>query len=430
MKMNVRSLKSICGCGLLALAIGGCSEKKVPEPVVKVQTAVAKRAPIDLMVNAEGVLYPLHEADLTPKVSAPVEKFYVNLGAKVRKGQLLATLQNSDIAAAALENQGVYEQAQANYQSAVSAGVPEEMQKAQADATQAQQAYEAAEKVYKSREALYKQGAIARKDLDQAQVAATEAKGNYELARKHLAALQAGGEERKLKAAQGELTSAKGRYMGAAAQLAYTQIRSPIDGVVTDRPLYPGSPPPTGAPLITVMDLSQIIARLHLAQDQAALVKVGDEAAITVPGLKEPVAARVTMVNQAVDPNSTTVEVWVEAPNKDEKLRPGTSAKVAITAQHVPDAVVVPAGAVFKSEDGGTFVMVVGSDGKAHETDVRIGVRGSHEVQVSSGIDAGAQVVTQGGYGLPDGTKVDVENPQAAESPAKQSKKSGGADEQ
>ena len=95
----------------------------------------------------------------------------------------------------------------------------------------------------------------------------------------HIAALQSAGKKQQLKSAEGQLTSAKGKYEGAAAQLAYSEVRSPIDGVVTDRPTYPGETPPAGTPLLTVMDTSSVIAKAHIPQDQAVQLKPGDAAA-------------------------------------------------------------------------------------------------------------------------------------------------------
>ena len=128
------------------------------------------------------------------------------------------------------------------------------------------------------------------------------------------------------------MNAAKGDTENANATLGYTKITSPIDGVITDRPNYPGETPATGTPVITVMDLSQIVARAHVAQLEAASLKVGDPATITIPGQATSVKGKVTLVSPAVDPNSTTVEVWVQAPNPKESLRPGTSVRVAMVA--------------------------------------------------------------------------------------------------
>ena len=121
------------------------------------------------------------------------------------------------------------------------------------------------------------------------------------------------------------------------------EIRSPINGVVTDRPLYPGEMATTGAPLLTVMDVSAIVARINMAQDQAKDVKVGDEATMTPADGSEPVTGKVTVVSPATDPNSTTVQVWVQADNPGERLRAGQSVHVAIVAATIDGATLVPA---------------------------------------------------------------------------------------
>src|SRR5262249_9703840 len=151
-----------------------------------------------------------------------------------------------------------------------------DFQKAELDAQTARQALDAQEKLYSSREDLFKQGALPRKDLDQAAVALAQARSQYNIAKKHLDSLNAIGKQQAFKAAGGQLASAKGKMMGAQAQLSYSEIRSPIDGVVTDRPLYPGEMAATTTPLITVMDTSQIIAKAHVPQTDAMLLRKGD----------------------------------------------------------------------------------------------------------------------------------------------------------
>ena len=387
----------------------GCSSKKPEEPTVSVQVVPVKKATIEQTVTSEAVLYPLAQSAIVPKISAPIKAFYVNRGSKVHAGQLLATLENRDLAAAAQDNQGTYDQAQAAYTIATASTLPEEIQKAQGDAQAAKVTLEAQQKLYDSREDLYKQGALPRKDLDQAAVALTQAKNQYELAQRHLDALMAVSKQQELKAAAGQLQSAKGKYLGAAAQLSYSEIRSPINGVVTDRSLYPGEMAAAGTPLITVMDTSSVIARAHIPQDQAALLKLGDKATITVPGEEDPIEGKVTVVSPALDPNSTTVEVWVKADNPKGRLRPGTSVKISMLARSVPNSLVIPAAAVLTAPDGGNYVMVAGSDNKAHQKTVKTGIRQGDQVQILDGLAEGERVITSGAYGLPDNTKIRIE---------------------
>jgi HlyD family secretion protein len=387
----------------------GCSSEKPAEPTVSVQVVPVKKTTIEQTVTSEAVLYPLAQSAIVPKISAPIKAFYVNRGSKVHAGQLLATLENRDLAAAAQDNQGAYDQAQAAYTIATASTLPEEIQKAQGDTQAAKVALEAEQKLYDSRQDLYKQGALPRKDLDQAAVALTQAKNQYELAQRHLDALMAVSKQQELKSAAGQLQSAKGKYLGATAQLSYSEIRSPISGVVTDRSLYPGEMAAAGTPLLTIMDTSSVIARAHIPQDQAALLKVGDKATISVPGEEDPIEGKVTVVSPALDPNSTTVEVWVQAKNPKGLLRPGTSVQISMLARAVPNSLVIPAAAVLTAADGGTYVMVAGSDNKAHQKTVKTGIRQGDQVQILEGLAESERVITSGAYGLPDNTKIRIE---------------------
>jgi multidrug efflux pump subunit AcrA (membrane-fusion protein) len=412
---RTRITAALLACGLV---LAGCFEEKKEEPVVAVKAARVTKTAIERVISADAVLFPLQQAALVPKISAPVKAFYVNKGSKVHKGQLLAVLENKDLAAAQEENKGAYEQAEAAYATGTASTLPEEVQKATSDMESAKQLYDAQQKLYDSRQELFKEGALPRKDLDQATVALTQAKAQYELAQRHLDALNAVVKKQEMKGLEGQLSSARGKYQGAQAQMSYSEIRSPLDGVVTERPLYPGEMATTSAPLMTVMDISRVTARAHISQSDAALLKVGDRAAIEVAGIENPVEGKVSLVGPALDPNSTTVEVWVEAANPKHELKPGSGVRISMVAKTIPDALVVPASAVLTGQDGTTSVMVIGSDQHAHQQPVKVGVRQNSDAQILEGLQEGQTVATEGAYGLADGTKVTIETAQESQKPA------------
>jgi len=397
------------------LACFACSsDKGETEPVVSVQVSSVEKTTIQRTITAQAILFARQQSAIVPKISAPVQKFLVKRGSPVREGQLLAVLENRDLAAAAQDTKGAYDQAQATYETTTGASLPEEIQKAEADAAQWQQALDAQEKVFQSRQQLFDQGALPRKELDQSRVDLTQARNQNAIAKQHLDKLLAIGKQQELKAAAGQLESAKGKYLGAQAQLGYSEIRSPINGVITDRPLYPGEMASAGTPLLTVMDLSSVIAKAHIPQSDAAALRVGDKGTLIAPGLNDPIAGTVTVVSPALDPNSTTVEVWFEAKNPKHELKPGTSVQLSMTAQTVKDALVVPATSILTAADGATTVMLAGTDGRAHTTPVKVGVKNGDDVQIVQGVTANDKVIASGAYGLPDKTKIKVE---AAEAP-------------
>ena len=409
----------------------GCSKgEKEEAPEVSVQAAPAATADISRVVNTEGIIFPILQSAITPKISAPVKKFYVVRGQKVRQGQLLATLENRDLSAAALDNKGAYEQAEAAYSTSMGATLPEENAKAELDVQTAQQELDAQQKLYSSREDLFKQGALPRKDLDAAAVSLAQARSAYNIAKKHLDGLNAVGKQGAIKTANGQLTSAKGKLLTSEAQLSYSEVRSPINGFITDRPLYPGEMASTAAPLLTVMDISQVIAKAHIPQSDALVLRKGDTAIISLAGLEKPINGKVSLISPALDPNSTTVEVWVQAANPEQQLRPGTTAQIAITAQTIKDALVVPTAALLNAKADAAQVMVVDGQSQASSRDVKIGIQNGEQVQIVSGLKPGEVVVTQGAYGLPDKTKVKVEKPESPSADEGDAKDKGADDKE
>ena len=396
------------------LIFSGCKKEAAPETVVSVQAEHPERGSIAEHIATDAILSPVAQAAIVPKITAPVAKFYVQRGAKVHAGELLATLENGDLTAAAMDSKGSYEAAQGAYATATKSQIPEDVLAAQTAADQAQANLKLNEDIVNSRTRLLAQGAIAQRDLDTAKTALVQAQGAYESAEKHLNAVKSVNEQAAIEQAKGQLTSAEGKYKGAEAQVGYSEIRSPISGVVADRPLFAGETATAGTPLLTVMDTSALIAKAHIAQSLAQELKVGGEATLSAPGVAKPVPAKILIISPALDPGSTTVEIWLKVDNRSGELKAGTPVKASITGRTVAEALKIPAGALQTAQDGSKFVMVVGSDGTAQKKPITLGIVNEEDAQVTSGISASDQVITVGGYALDAGTKVKVGPAEAA----------------
>jgi len=320
---------------------------------------------------------------------------------------LLAVLENRDLDAATRESKQLYEQADAGFQNIKSATLPEDLTKAKSDVTSARQTLEAAKKIYASREGLVKEGALAQKVLDDAKVTLVQAQSAYDIAQQHLTSLQTVGQASQLRSSQAQLDAAEAHYQSAAAQSSYAEVRSPIQGLVADRPLNIGEMASSGGALFTVVDISRVVARANISVAQAAFIKTGQPATITGPG--GALEGQVSVVSPAVDTNTTTVQVWVEAVNAGERLKPGTTVQIGISVGEVKDAVTVPISSILSSDEGGDKVMIAGADSLAHEQKVEVGVRDGDTVQIVSGVKAGDKVVISGGLGLDDKAKIEIE---------------------
>ncbi len=416
------SLRGSCLSGslllLLSLALpaaDGCKKKaqEAPEVSVTVEAAHPTVGPISDEIAADAILAPISAAAISPRVSAPIRAEYVQRGAHVHRGQLLVSLDDRDLQGSALESSGALLSAQANLTATTQTTIPEEVKKAELDLAQQKAALAVASRTARERQALYKQGALSGREADAASAAEVQAQAAYDATRQHAALLEQTTRLTDQQAAQGQLTSAQGRLENAQAQISFASLRSPIDGVVTDRPLFPGETAAAGTPVITVMDTSSLLAKLHLAQASAQKLRLGRSARVTVPGLEHPLDATVSFISPALDPGSTTVEVWLKLPNSDGRLKVGTPVHAVLEGRTVPNALQVPVSAIVPADDGSTNLVVVQPDGTTKKQPVTVGLRTADTVQILSGVSVRDSVVTQGGYGLDDGTKVVVSKPGA-----------------
>lgn len=400
-------LLTACGKG------SDSAKKEGAEAPVPVLVETANKGAIDHMIVADAILYPVNQASITSKIASPVKRLLVNRGDHVRAGQTLLELESGDLAASVRETQQQYEQAQANYEMVKGATAPEDRNKAQADVQVAEQTVAAAKSLYDNRVALQKEGALAMKLVDDSKVALAQAQGLLTTAQRHLEAVRGVSNQQAIRGAEAQMNAAKAHYENAVQQVAYAQVKSPISGIISDRPVLAGELPASGSPIISVVDISQVVARANVPVKDATGLKTGSAARISGPDGDIP--ARVTVVSPTVDPNTTSVEVWVQAANPGEKLKPGGTVRVNIIAETLQDVIIVPATALLNSDDGTSKVMVVLADNTARERRVSVGVRQGKRVQIISGLQEGDKVVTSGGLGLEDKAKVSIQQPKAEE---------------
>jgi HlyD family secretion protein len=401
---------SVSALLVVSVAVSGCKKtaQEQPEATVSVQAEHPEVGAISEEITADAVLAPLAQAAIAPRISAPIATELVQRGALVHKGQLLITLEDRDLRGMALDSKGNMTQAQAAFTAATLATIPEDVQKAELDVAQAKANLDVAAHTVEERMRLLDEGAISRREVDTANAAAVQAQAAYDTAVKHLANVQKTIEQTNKDAAQGQLASAQGKLENAEAQVNYANLRSPIDGVVTDRPLFPGETAAAGTPVITVMDTSSLLAKVHISQAAAQKLKVGGNAELEIPGIEDPQTATISLISPALDPGSTTVEIWMKLPNPGGRYKVGTPVHAVVHGTTIEKAIQVPAGAIQPADDGSTNVLLVGSDGAAHKHAVKIGLRTAEKVQIVSGVTPADMVITEGGYGLDEGTKVKV----------------------
>jgi len=386
------------------LFLSGCGSKEPQEPEaapeVTVDVAPVLATTISQKVTVDAIIYPIQQSGVSPKISAPIKKLYVERGAHVRAGQVVAELESQDLLADVNEAKAALAQAEVAV-SAVNAAVPHELNKVQIEIDSARRTVAEQQGIYDRRQELFKQGGIAEKDVREAAFNLEQAKNALRASEEKVQDFKGPAKEQELKAAEAARDAAQRRVEAANVRLGYARITSPIDGIITDRPVFAGEAATSGMPLMTVMDTTRVIARAHVSSQEAAVLHPGLTANLIVAGsTSKPIVGTITQVSPAMDTGNTTLEVWIEAGNSDGALKPGMTLRAEAIVKSNSKALVIPAAAVLTADSGNTSVIVVDAENKPHRKPVTLGIREGANVEVADGLQNGERVVTAGAFEL------------------------------
>ena len=157
------------------------------------------------------------------------------------------------------------------------------------------------------------------------------------------------------------------------------------------------------------MDTSSLLAKAHIAQSLAQQMKIGDDATISVPGVNDPVDAKVTLISPALDPGSTTLEIWLKVDNKKAALKVGTPVKVSITGRTVREG--TEGSRLVDPHRAGRHQIRHGRRRRRHgaqESPSSSAFKTATMSQITKGLTTSDTVITSGSYGLDEGAKVKV----------------------
>jgi multidrug efflux pump subunit AcrA (membrane-fusion protein) len=210
-----------------------------------------------------------------------------------------------------------------------------------------------------------------------------------------------------LAALRAAVRAAEAQLHDAEAQLAYTVLRSSINGYVTARLMDPGAVATAGQGILTLVSIKPIFMTTTAPEEVSRQVRLGEEAQVTFDALPgRTFAARITQVNPAADPQSRQFMVRVTLDNAQGLIKPGMFGRVIIETERYRNLVVVPHEAVVGKKDDKT-VAVVDADNVAHLVPVKIGPEDTAGIAIT-GVKAGQRVVTLSQAPVKDGQKVNV----------------------
>ena len=355
-----------------------------PVPVARsVRVVPAAQESIPRTVVASGTLAADEQVVLGVKVAGRLAELGIDLGSRVRKGQVVARIDPGDYRLRVDQSVAALQQARARLGLSPD-GADDRIDPEQTSLVrQARAVLDEAKLTRERSDRLWDQSLIARSQVDAAVAALQVAEGRYQDA------------VEEVRNRQGMLSQRRSELELARQQLADTALVSPIDGAVGQRQASVGEFLAPGAPVATLVRLHPLRLRVAVPEREAATVQVGQSVKLTVEGNATEHGGRVARLSPAIQEQNRTLTIEAEIPNDHGVLRPGSFARVAIVTQAGQPVVMVPGSAIVTFA-GVDKVMTV-KDGKSVERRVQIGRREGGRAEILSGLTAGEPVVVEPG---------------------------------
>ena len=355
-------------------------------------------------LTVAGQFQPYQQVDLHAKVSGYIRWIKVDIGDRVRQGEVLALLEVPE-----LQNQ--VEGAQAEVRHSQS-----DITRAQSEVVSAESTYSAVHAEYTRLEEASKErpGLIAEQELDDAR------------AKDLQAAAQVGVAKASLDAMQQQLGVSRATRSRLETMSGYEQIIAPFTGVVTKRYADTGSLIQAGQenntatlPVVQVAESDLLRLRMPVPESDVPYIQVGGDVEVKVNATGRVFTGKIIRFSRALDTNTRTMLTEVDVPNRDLSLNPGMYAETMIQLQQKNDTLILPAQAVVQnnvqngdpSNGGQSYVLVVDATNHVEKRTVTLGIQTSNRVEITSGLQAGDKVIASGQNGYQPG---EVVSPHAA----------------
>jgi RND family efflux transporter MFP subunit len=368
---------SLLCCALIALS--GCKHStqqsaNISNPIAPVVSA--SRATLANSLTVAGEFLPYQEVELHAKVAGYIRSIHVDIGDKVKQGQVLAVLDVPELQAQVQGAQAGVLQSQA------------EILRASSDVARAKANYAAlhtaAERLQQASDA--RPGLIAQQELDDARAKDQAAEAQVDAAKSALSATQQ------------QLGVSQAQRQQVSTMADYSRITAPFSGVITWRYADTGALIQAGtsnagsAPVVKIAEVSTLRLRLPVPESIAPYVRDGDTATIRIDALGRTISGKVMRSTGAMDPATRSMQVEVDVPNADGSLSPGMYAQVTLNVKHTGNAIVVPIQAVDTSALQPTL-LVVNTQSRVERRAVQTGVATANRIEILSGLREGELVI-------------------------------------
>jgi len=377
-----------------------------------------------IILNAAGYIVAHHKIQLTAKVVGKVAWIGVEKGDRVKEGQVLVRLEDSEYRAQLLQAQGNLRNLLSQLRELEAGSRPEEKARAAANVAQAKADLENARINLERSQGLFKEEVVPRQELDNAQARYDAQRARVDALTKDLELVRIGPRQEQIESMRGRVQQARGEVALRQTFLDATVIKAPITGTILERAVEKGEFVTTsfvgerGAKgyVVSLADLNDLQVELEISQDDFAKLYMGQKAIVTTDAFPDrQYDGVIAEMSPEANRQKATVQVKVQVLKPDDFLRPEMNARSAFLAREqpprqqgspAPPKIVIPTAAVRDSAGRKSIFIVF--EGKATERVIKAGNSTSRGIEIAEGLIGGEEIVLSPPATLKDGDRIAV----------------------
>lgn len=356
-------------------------------------------------VSAESEAF--EEVALTPRVQEVVTEVLVDVGDRVEAGDELVKMDSRNNEISVIQAKASLKSAEANLQKALNGPRDEEIAQLEAQLKQAESELKLRRENYERQKQLFEEGYLSQEEIDQANNQLIAAQSSYQSTLKNMEMTKAGATKEEIAQLESQVTQAEAQLEQAELRKSYTEINSPIKGIIAEVNAQRGQMLANNTAVI-VSNIDRIKLTAFVSEKNVNNIIPGDLVKVNFTALDKEFTGEIKSISPRATTNRRSFPVEVVVENSDNIIKSGMTAQVSLPIERAENSIILPQNALLEDAEG--YYTFVAKNGQAERRNLEISLENEDNAAVSSGLEAGERVITLGKESIRDGSSINVVN--------------------
>lgn len=410
------------------ILLSACSSTKndvttnAESKIIPVSVEQAQKGEISTSFRYSGTLKTNKQVMVVSKVPGRVKQIFFKVGDTVKEDDILFSVDDKDIqdSIKSLElqlksSQIAVDMAQKALASSKGSMLEQQLTQAETSLKTSELQYNNAKKSYEDSKILYEAGSASKQQYDQAKTAFEAAEISFNAAQQAYDLLINKTSQENIDRAKDQLNQAiatkenvEFQLKKAKENLAETDVKSPISGVISSRTIEEGEMVGSTSVPFIVVQIDPVVLAVNISEQMLGSIKEGDYVNVVIGAIKDKTfTGKIRSIAPVADERTATYPVEIEIENKDNELKAGMFGEVNFITNKQEDVIVVKRETLIE-KDNKTFVFTITEDNKAKLIEVETGIDNGKEVEITKGLNVGQSIIVKGQDYLIDGDNIKI----------------------